>query len=212
MPYLIRSLKKCEFRTAILINAYNSYAISHIIYSAPILTSCSAKAKSEMASFHKSILKILDINETEAIEKHRLHPIQATIDKICQSLMLKIVKDPDHPVTSCLAKNPRSTTVYNLYKTNIAKTEAHNQTFVLKYLRLLRDKHQEQKHNKNIKRLTNPKPATTKIKQPPILCQQCGISIKNKTGLSAHLRLNKKCNSTLVSAKIISSQNITLRR
>ena len=38
VPYLIRSLKKCEFRTAILINAYNSYAISHIIYSAPILT------------------------------------------------------------------------------------------------------------------------------------------------------------------------------
>ena len=127
-------------------------------------------------------------------------------------ILLKIVRDPDHPVTSCLAKNPRSTTVYNLYKTNIAKTEAHNQTFVLKYLRLIRDKRQEQKHNKNIKRLTNPKPATTKIKQPPILCQQCGISIKNKTGLSAHLRLNKKCNSTLVSAEIISSQNITLRR
>ena len=80
--------------------------------------------------------------------------------------MLKIAKDPDHPVTSCLAKNPRSTTVYNLYKTNIAKTEAHNQAFVLKYLRLIRDKRQEQKHNKNIKRLTNPKPATVKINQP----------------------------------------------
>jgi len=73
------------------------------------------------------------------------------------------------------------------------------------------------------KRLTNPKPATTKIKQPPIPCQQCGSSssskkikkiktIKNKTGLYAYLRLNKKCNSTLVSAEIISSQNITLRR
>ena len=48
VPYLIHALKKCGFRITILINAYNSYAISHIIY--PILTSCSIKAKTEMIS------------------------------------------------------------------------------------------------------------------------------------------------------------------
>jgi hypothetical protein len=49
-PYLIQSLKKCGFRTTILVTVYNSYVLSHIIYSAPILTSCSMKAKSEMTS------------------------------------------------------------------------------------------------------------------------------------------------------------------
>jgi hypothetical protein len=43
-------------------------------------------------------------------------------------------------VTTSLIKNIRSTTNFNFYKIKIAKTESHNQSFVLKYIRILRDK------------------------------------------------------------------------
>ena len=81
------------------------------------------KAKSEMTSFHKNILKILNVSETDAKDKYNLHPIETTIDKTCQNLLYKIIQEPDHPVTSNLLKNPRSTSVLNLYKTKIAKTK-----------------------------------------------------------------------------------------
>ena len=68
-----------------------------------------------------------------------------------------IIQEPDHPVTSNLLKNPRSTSVLNLCKTKIAKTEAHNQTFVSKYLRMLRDKRNDLYKHTNTKRLINSK-------------------------------------------------------
>ena len=157
-----------------------------------------------MTSYHKNILKILNISNTEAIEKYKLHPIEITIDKICQNLLHKIIQEPDHPVTTSLIKNIRSTTIFNLYKTKIAKTESHNQSFVLKYIRILRDKRVEQKKNCT-KRLITHKPTNNQI-----ICQQCGIPVKNRTGLSAYHRLRKNC--SLVSKEITTSLNITLRK
>ena len=76
IPYLINTLKKLGFRTNILINAYNSYAVSHFTYSALMLTSCSEKAKSEIKNYHKNTLKIIGINDTEASTKYNLLPLE----------------------------------------------------------------------------------------------------------------------------------------
>jgi hypothetical protein len=48
------------------------------------------KAKSEMTSYHKNILKILNVSETDAKDKYNLHPIETTIDKTCQTSCTKL--------------------------------------------------------------------------------------------------------------------------
>ena len=170
-----------------------------------------------MTSYHKNILKILNFSKTDAKDKYNLHPIETTIDKTCQNLLYKIIQEPDHPLTSNLLKNPRSTSVFNLYKTKIAKTEAHKQTFVLKYLRMLHDKRNDLHKHKNTKRLINSKQqhntnqtntiAQLKHKTSHTVtnCLNCGTMVKSKTGLSAHLRFNKRCQKSSVSEAIMKS-------
>ncbi len=91
VSYLINTLKKLGFLTNILINAYNSYAVSHFTYSALMLTSCSEKAKSEINSYHKNTLKIIGINDTEASTKYNLLPLEKVIDKTCVNILCKIL-------------------------------------------------------------------------------------------------------------------------
>ena len=99
------------------------------------------------------------------------------------------------------------------HKKHYARTEAHNQSLIPKYLRFLRDGSTDMYQNKfSIKRL---QPTTTKKinnnKNNAIVCQRCGKSSKNKVGLAIHQRLNKKCNKP-VSDEIIISCNITTRK
>ena len=54
IPYLIKQLKRSGFQEPILISVYRSLALSHITYSAAILTSTSANIKNEMEHFHKT--------------------------------------------------------------------------------------------------------------------------------------------------------------
>jgi hypothetical protein len=94
-----------------------------------------------------AIFKKNSINKLTEPSFIRNSLIMAKIHIICQNLLHKIIQEPDHPVTTSLIKNIRSTTIFNLDKTKIAKTESHNQSFVLKYIRILRDKRVEQKKN-----------------------------------------------------------------
>ena len=42
------------------------YGLSHFVYSAPILTSCTVGAKSEMASVQRKVLRAIGISEATA--------------------------------------------------------------------------------------------------------------------------------------------------
>ena len=56
-----------------LANVYRSHALSHFIYSAPVLTSVSEKAKNEIKSFDANVLRILKIaplTSLKSIPKH----------------------------------------------------------------------------------------------------------------------------------------------
>ena len=44
IPYLIKHLKRIGIKTSFLINVYRSYALSHFLYSSPLLTSSSLNA------------------------------------------------------------------------------------------------------------------------------------------------------------------------
>lgn len=79
-PYLIGRLKRCGFRTELLVNAYRSFGLSHFTYSAPLLTSTSTKAKDEMRQYHRRMLNIIGISPEIAHEKYKLDSIDKLID------------------------------------------------------------------------------------------------------------------------------------
>ena len=226
-PFLIRTLKKAGFRDPILINSYRSYALSHFTYSAPVLTSVSERAKNEINSFHNRILRILKMTPEEAVKKYKLLSITDSIDKSCVNLLIKIIKEDEHPLTLKLKINERAISINKKYIAPKANTEAYSNTFLQKYLRLLRDgctnlylprsiKNYNTKYNTNTSQQqlkTNISTTTTSVTQTNTLvaCPHCSKLVKSGAGLSAHQRLNKQCNKT-VSSEILNSSNITFRR
>ena len=128
------------------------------------------------------------------------------------------------------------------YRTKIAKTEAYNNSFLQKYLRLFRDgttslyKHRNvASYNTDIAPRKRREPIELKqsIKtiakaKEKLLCQFCGGYYYGGNGLAAHQRLAKKClakkclaskleSDTLhaiphVSSEILLSKNITQRK
>ncbi len=62
---------------------YKSNALSHFVYSAPLLTSCNAKEKAEMASFQRRALKIINVDTATAKEKYSIIEVSDFIDHHC---------------------------------------------------------------------------------------------------------------------------------
>jgi hypothetical protein len=64
--YLLKQLKRLGFKEEILINVYRTLSISVIRYSAPLLVAANEQTKSEMASHHKRVLKIIGLTPQES--------------------------------------------------------------------------------------------------------------------------------------------------
>ena len=62
IQYLIKYHKRIGIKIYILINVYRSDALSHFLYSSPLLTSSSINAKLEMNRFQTRILRIINIS------------------------------------------------------------------------------------------------------------------------------------------------------
>ena len=138
VPYLVKSLKRVGFRTQVLVDVYRSFALSHISYSAPLLSSASSIIKAEMNSFEKRILRIINISESEVRLTYNLPSIQELIDTTCMKLLKRILSDPAHPLSAKVPKVGRSTAQFQ-FKTNKAKREAYANSFVQKTIRMIRD-------------------------------------------------------------------------
>ena len=65
---MLNQLKKAGFTESILVNVYRSYAISHFIYSAPVLTSVSEKANNEIKRFQAIVLLILKLTPDDLLK------------------------------------------------------------------------------------------------------------------------------------------------
>ena len=237
IPYLIKQLKRSGFQEPILISVYRSLALSHITYSAAILTSASANIKNEMEHFHKRTLKIINITPANAKLKYNLVSIAELIDNSCLKLLVKILNDENHPTTQKLTSNGNQVPIFRRFRTKIAKSEAYNNTFLQKYLRLFRDgstclykQRSIASYNTNTSTRTRRTPSelAQPLKSMPktrekLICEYCGGQYKGGNGLASHQRLAKKCqaskheaelsqSSPYISAEILSSTNITQRK
>jgi hypothetical protein len=135
--YLLKQLKLNGWSTHMLIAAYRAYFLSHFNYSAIMLTSASAAAKREMTSLNARLWRIIGIEENSAVCNNLL-PITEHIDSICKRTLQRIIADPTHPVTMSLARNTRPDSRF-AFTTQRAKKAAYNNSFLQKFLRILRN-------------------------------------------------------------------------
>ncbi len=220
IPYLLKRLKYLGFRKEILVTVYKSNALSHFVYSAPLLTSCNAKEKAEMASFQRRALKIINVDTATAKEKYSIIEVSDFIDHHCTNILSRILKDPEHPLTLKTTKaNERSKFKFIVAK---AKHSPYVNSFVQKHLRALRDgsthlyttgavnrmpKRKTESATTSIGRPSSPKQqkkSPSDIKpvnaKPTIECSICGKSYKAGAGIATHKRL-RHSNSAKAKAK-----------
>ena len=100
---LLKRLKFLGFREELLITAYRSYAISHINYSATVLTSASLTAKLEMKAFQNRCLNIIGINTYDAKEKYNIIAIEEHKNTTCIKTHKIMLGNPKHPIAVKLA-------------------------------------------------------------------------------------------------------------
>ena len=123
-------------------------------------------------------------------------------------MLLRIISDPGHPITSKLKVNLRATDIRKKYCTSTANTEAFKNTFIQKYLRLIRDKcvnlylpRQLKDYNTKIVTIVAPTPSQptpasrqlTKPEKNKISCPICNHLVKPGSGLTSHQRISKLC-------------------
>jgi hypothetical protein len=193
IPYLVKRLKYLGFKKDILLSVYDSYALSHFRYSAPLLAHCTPKVSDEIQSFQRRIMRIINISNEEAKSKYNIDSIDRVIETHCVKILQRILADPQHPITS---KIPRVENRRFKYSIPNHKTKQYSQSFVPLILRVIRDGdanlYTTSKANKPSSNRAPPSPlptATTKMKKPCPICgkqfirvqQHITMTHKNKT-------------------------------
>jgi len=198
VPYLLKRLRHLGFSTSVLTNVYRSYALSHFIYSAPLLTSASKSIKSQMSAFQNRMLRIIGIGPTDAAQPpFNIIPVEQLIDQVCVKIMNKIVSDQTHPITIKLHRGTRETRGLSNFpfQPSKANTTAYQQSFVQKFIRVLRDgaykpdpstKQFAINTNTTTVGANNTKQRQLKCEKPKATCQHCGKLYEAKTGLRIH--------------------------
>jgi hypothetical protein len=136
VPFLVKTLKSLRFPEQTLVTVFSSLALSHFIYSAPLLFSSNKKVKAER--FQTREFKIIRISPTNAASKYNIITICNLLDKTKIRILKRVLSEADHPLTRKLPKLSR-TRSYFIFKTNKARTTAISNSFVQNYIRTLRD-------------------------------------------------------------------------
>jgi hypothetical protein len=202
LPYLLKRLKTLGFKEGILATVYRSHGLSHFNYSAPLLTACTSKTKSEIANFHKRALRIIDITPGQAKKQYNICEIDELIDAQCTKLLKRILADAEHPLT---AKIPRVTgTAKFKFKIAKARTVAYGKSFVQKYLKTIRDGVTGLYTTATISTAAVkiapsrqlPLPAQVPVTEQTVNCPICQKSCKPGRGLDTHHRMMHKPKQT----------------
>ena len=124
-------------------------------------------------------------------------PIENLIEQYCSKILLRIMHDDDHPITSTLERNLRSNAIFKCYHTKLAKIESFSNSFLQKFLPYIRDGAANfyktvSKVNANSKPKLQLATAHQTVQhlsreKPLIFCPYCGEANKR---LVAHRRLS----------------------
>jgi hypothetical protein len=121
-----------------MLAAYRAYFLSHINYSAVILTSVSSAAMKEIESLNSRLWRIMGISN-ETAQTNKLVPIDQFIENVCERTLTRILADPNHPITINLPRNQRPDSKFE-FLTRRARKAPYGNSFLQKFLRKLRNK------------------------------------------------------------------------
>lgn len=121
-----------------MVAAYRAYFLSHISYSAVILTSVSAASMREMEALNSRLWRIMGINE-ETTRPNKLVPIGQYIENVCERTLTRILNDTNHPITASLPRNQRPDSKFE-FLTRRARKAQYRNSFLQKFLRKIRNK------------------------------------------------------------------------
>jgi hypothetical protein len=165
-----------------------------------MLSSCSDHAKLEMENFQRRILKIVNLDPEIASSKFDIKTISKLIDKTNVNILANMLKDSKHSITAKLTKNNRAISTNRVYNTNLANTEAYKNSFVQKYLRVIRDGTDNLYLPRNLK---NYNTTISKVNNVPTSCIvpkdnaklrfKCKYCLRDFAGLQLHLKRNPIC-------------------
>jgi hypothetical protein len=144
VPYLLKSLKLYGIKTAILVAVYRSYAPSHFLYSAPVLSATSYEIKEEMRLFHRRALRIIGVSPECAEEKFKIPSIENYLNQQCVNIAQKIYDNPRHAATANLrqrriTRTGRTTQSNFKFELPIARYAPYRDSFLQKFFHALRD-------------------------------------------------------------------------
>ena len=198
VPFLVKQLKRLGFREHILISVYRSLAISHLNYSSPVLISTSVAIKHEIADFQKRILRIIGISSIDAKIKYGITDTTELIENNCIKKLIKILADPNHPITTKAKSNNRT---YARIKINTVKTRTvkYKNSMVQKCIRIIRDGTENLYRPTKLEDFVKKQPLLQRREkapeiQPPIHekpkapCPNCGKLYEAKYGVKVHTR------------------------
>jgi hypothetical protein len=199
IPYLLKQLKYDGFKENILVTIYRSCALSHIIYSSPVLISTSKAIKDEMERYQRRVLKIIGISETDALINYKIGTVEQLIEHTSISKMSRILRDPSHPLTNKLKRDVNRTTRATFqFELPVANTETYNNSVVLKCVRAIRDGQTNLYNPVTLKALAKKTKAVQRKGKiisgdrnkrddhPKEKCDQCGKQFETAKGRKIH--------------------------
>ena len=149
-----------------------------------------------MESFQLHCLRIININIEALLTRYKLTTIEPLIDKLCVKKLVKILNEPDHPVTSKLTNAIRCGSNFK-FNTAKAHTNTYANSFLQKYIRFLRDGSvavyipsrttgiKRIRDTKTTEHITQP---TTKPAKEQVKCPKCDKLCAPGAGLFSHQR------------------------
>jgi hypothetical protein len=113
--YLLKKTRRMSFMEDKLVCIYKSLTLSQststssYIYGAPLLASASTRAKKEMQAQQRRFLNVIGLS-TERVHVHNIKPMADFLNEQCANIVQRILKGPNHPITTSIHRNKYNNT------------------------------------------------------------------------------------------------------
>ena len=211
--YLLKQLKLDGFKEEILVTVFRSHLLSHISYGSPIFIAATANIMSDMQRAQTRALRIIGLNEQDALEKYNISDVTKFIQDSCVTTLRRILDDTVHPLTIKLTrKKVRVTRSTFRFEAPLARTETYNTSVVPFCVRVIRDGEAKLYNQDTMKELATKvkqsiakKASTTRTSigntnKPKTSCKFCGNMYEAKHGIKIHLNRCKSNPDNIVTA------------
>jgi hypothetical protein len=128
------------FKEEILVDIYQSIALSQYLYAAPLLISARKTAKEEMTKQQIRFFNIIGITAERALSQYNIPTIESYIGQQCVAVTERILKGPNNPITRAqTSQKSQHNTRGSQFVTKRTSTDKYRNSCLQAALRMKRD-------------------------------------------------------------------------